>query len=133
MIKKAVVVSLLSFASIGAKADIIKCSFTEPFITTTYSMTQSTLTVKDDAGEKETVVKDVSFQIKSAGVFELVSKDGKVLQKLILNNNGSDGMSENIYPYEVQDYLWTGDSKQALFGGCSSNALKVKIVDPGAN
>ena len=98
---KKIITSIFLFSSI-VRADIIKCTFTEPFIDTSYSMAQATLTSKDSEGSIR-VVKNVSFQIKSAGVFELVSKSGTVLQKLILSNKGSDGMSEKMYPYEVKE------------------------------
>lgn len=105
-----------------AQADIIKCTFTEPFVDTVYSTTQSTLTYKAAFGDTQ-VIKNVSFQIKSAGVFELVAKDGRVLQRLILNNKGSNGMSEDIYPYEVKDF--NGLTNQG-YGGCESNYLKAQ-------
>lgn len=115
--------------SVNAKADIIKCMFTEPFITTVYSMAEQSLTyinpLGENGNEERTTEKNVSFQIKKAGVFDLVSKDGKVLQTLKLNNQGSDGMSNAIYPYDVKD------NSQLLAptmgrGGCSSNYLKAK-------
>lgn len=117
----------LMIASLTAQADVIKCSFTEPFVVSIYSMSQSTLSY-DQYGEKKVVIKNVSFQIKSAGQFELVAKDGKVLQTLSLNHKGSDGMSDNVYPYDVKD---TGLESMANvgFGGCSSNFLKVKKVN----
>lgn len=124
MIQKILTTVLLSLTALSAKADIIKCHFTEPFITTTYSMTQSTLTITNDPEGEETTMKNVSFQIKSAGIFELVSSDGKVLQELIINNEGSDGMSDAIYPYDVKDYTWGGQHNSPLRGGCSSNFLK---------
>lgn len=114
--------------SFSAQADIIKCTFTEPFISTEYSTTQSILVIENSSLGLTTTLKNVSFQIKAAGVFELVSKEGKVLQRLSLNNKGSDGMSDNIYPYEARDYHWT-EGPQALYGGCSSNYLKTKIVN----
>lgn len=120
---KKIITSIFLFSSIG-RADIIKCTFTEPFIDTSYSMAQATLTSKDSEGSIR-VVKNVSFQIKSAGVFELVSKNGTVLQKLILNNKGSDGMSEKIYPYEVKDSSLLMSANKGL-GGCVSNYLKFK-------
>ncbi|MBO9667651.1 MAG: hypothetical protein J7501_12660 [Bdellovibrio sp.] len=86
-----------------------------------YSTTQSTLTITDARENKSEVIKNVSFQIKAVGVFELVNKDGKVLQTLTLNNNGSDGMSENIYPYEAKD------NSLNIIGGCSSNYQKVIV------
>lgn len=111
------IVALLS--STVAHADIIECVFTEPFVKTVYSMTQSTLTITDI--DNKEVIKSVSFQIKSPSVFELVSKDGQVLQTLTLNQKGSDGMSDTLYPYDVKDTRFS-DSPQ--YGGCTSNYLK---------
>lgn len=105
-----------------ASADVIKCVFTEPFVNTTYSMTQSTLTI-DAAGEGKSVIQNVSFQIKGAGQFELVAKNGKVLQKLSLDNKGSDGMSDKNYPYTVTDSSQSNMANNGI-GGCTSNSLK---------
>lgn len=112
--------TLMLFANVS-HADIIKCNFTEPFITTTYSTTQSTLKI-ESLGESTKVLKNVSFQIIGAGIFNLVDSKGHVVQKLTLNNNGSDGMSDTIYPYEVQDFDMSGANNG--IGGCSSNYLK---------
>jgi uncharacterized membrane protein len=107
-----------------AQADVIDCSFTEPFISTSYSMAQQTLTIRDDVMEKTYVIKNVSFQIKSAGKFELVGKDKKVIMILTLNGKGSDGMSDAVYPYDVN---WKNTAStnypSGLWGGCSSNSL----------
>jgi hypothetical protein len=112
--------------SFSAQADIIKCYFTEPFITTQYSMVQQRLTYfGPDLNGSDSVLavyNKVSFQIKGAGDFEIVSKDGKVLQKLTLNFKGSDGMSDQTYPYDVQDYTMRGANNGV--GGCASNYLK---------
>ncbi len=108
--------------SLSSKADIIKCEFTEPFLITTYSMAQQTLSYVYAGTEKgdpvNQVIKNVSFQIKAAGVFELVGQDGVVIQTLTLNYKGSDGMSETIFPFEVKE--------AAGYGGCISNHLKSK-------
>ena len=123
--KKLILNSLILMASTG-HADVIKCVFTEPFVDTTYSMTQSTLTYQESEN-KIRVIKNVSFQIKSAGVFELIAKDGQVLQTLTLNNRGSDGIKDDIYPYEVQDSSMLSNANLGI-GGCTSNQLK-KISD----
>lgn len=120
---KQLLLALAIVAPITASADIIKCTFTEPFVSSTYSMTQSTLTYNSIDGQK-TVLQKVSFQIKAAGVFELVAKDGTVLQRLELNNQGSDGMSDSTYPYDVKD---NSSITNAGRGGCQSNSLKAKI------
>lgn len=123
--KLSVLASVTLFAA-TSQADIIKCVFTEPFIDTTYSMAQQTLTYSTFTGDDKPnvkVVKSVSFQIKAAGDFELVSKDGTVLQKISLNNKGSDGMSDRNYPYKVEDKGMAGMANSG-WGGCSSNYLK---------
>lgn len=118
---KAVLPALLLISSV-ANADIIRCSFTEPFVNSTYSTSQSTLTYRTSEGQT-IVIKNVSFQIKEAGFFELVDKNNKVIQTLTLNHQGSDGMSDIVYPYDAKD---TRVTPNALFGGCESNYLKAK-------
>jgi hypothetical protein len=125
--KKTILATILLLASMS-QADMIKCSFTEPFIMTTYSTSKSELTY-EGADLKKFSVKNVSFQIKSAGVFELVSKDGKVLQSLTLNNKGSNGMSDTIYPFEVKDNTSIMTANGG-FGGCISNHLQSKEGNP---
>ncbi len=125
--KKTILTGLLLLAS-TSNADIIKCSFAEPYVDTTYSMSQSTLTYVAD-GETKTI-KSVSFQIKAPGVFELV-KNGKVLQKLKLTNQGSTGSSNTIYPYEVEDNnISAGVTANNGIGGCVSNSLKSSEGQP---
>ncbi|MNJ96829.1 hypothetical protein D3C87_145620 [compost metagenome] len=114
--------SLLLLSS-ASQADVIKCVFTEPFINTTYNMANSTLTYKDYNGTESTVIKNVSFQIQSAGVFRLVAKHGKVLQTLLLNHQGSDGMSDVTYPFSVKDYSPFMTANRG-WGGCDSQLLK---------
>lgn len=119
--KNLIAITAVLLSATIAQADIIQCTFTEPFVDTTYSTTQSTLTYKAAFGDTQ-VIKNVSFQIKSAGVFELVAKDGTVLQTLTLNNKGSNGMSEDVYPYDVKDF--NGLTNKGI-GGCESNYLRI--------
>lgn len=111
---KTILVSIIFFASSFAHADIIRCYFTEPFYTTIYSMTQSKLTTTEALTGKITYRKNVSFQIKGTGNFELVSINGNVLQTLTLDYQGSDGMSDKVYPYTV-------NAPEIGIGGCTSN------------
>jgi hypothetical protein len=114
-------------ASAVAHADIIRCTFTEPWIDSTYSMNKSTLTYESPDPHFKKVVKNVSFQIKSAGVFELVDKNGKLLQVLKLNHQGSDGMSDAVYPFEVLDKTQTTMANNGV-GGCRSNHLNFVVL-----
>jgi uncharacterized membrane protein len=106
--------------SVQASADVIKCSFTEPFIQTTYSTDQKTLTI-DTLGTQPQVISDVSLQTTGPQQFLLVAKDGRVIQKLALNYKGSDGMSDDVYPYDVQYSYKAG---QTLYGGCESTQFR---------
>ena len=103
-----------------AQADIITCRFTEPFITTTYSTTQSTLTVRYETEAREDVLRNVSFQILAAGSFELWEADRRPLHRLKLSHQGSDGMSDRKYPYAVE---WMREGRR---GGCTSLHLAAK-------
>ena len=96
---KALLATLILWGA-SSSADIINCDFTEPFFSTSYSMVQQSLTVIDIEANKK-VIKGVSFQIMGAGHFELWDKDKNVLQTIFLNYNGSNGMSDMLYPYEV--------------------------------
>jgi len=100
-------------------ADIIKCTFTEPFLATTYSMAQQSLTVDRAEGGRQ-IYRNVSFQIMGSGRFELWSQNRRVLQRLNLNNRGTDGMSDRVYPYSVR---YTTADYGPLNGGCTSNFL----------
>ncbi len=118
--KRIIPVALLMVSSVS-QADVIKCLFTEPFVASVYDMSNSTLTYSALAANT-TVINNVNFKIKSAGVFELVSIEGNVLQTLKLNFKGSDGMSDKVFPFDVKD-------SQAVtnrgYGGCTSDSLKV--------
>ncbi len=111
---KTFLVFLTLLSSSLAHADIIKCYFTEPFYTTVYSMTQSKLTTTESLTGKIVYRKNVSFQIKGPGTFELLSLNGQVLQTLTLDYQGSDGMSDKVYPYTV-------NAPGIGIGGCTSN------------
>lgn len=112
--------SLLSVFSSPSFADIIKCSFTEPFAATTYSMAQQSLRIQTPSGTK--VLRNVSFQIMGPARFNIVANNGRILQRLALTFRGSDGMSDRVYPYEA---TFTPSSRGPQYnpGGCSSNYL----------
>lgn len=100
-----------------ASADVIRCSFTEPFLSMTYSMTQSSIEIVTPDGNE--TVPSVSFQILGPGQFALWDKDEAPLVTLNLDYRGSDGMSDTIFPFSaIRPY---GDDGQ--HGGCWSNHL----------
>jgi uncharacterized membrane protein len=100
-----------------AKADIIKCSFTEPFITTSYDTALQRMTVTYDVEKRRTVFDRVSMRELRPRAFEFRSADGQILQRVERTCRGSDGMSDRVYPYKGQ---WIS---QDLQGGCTSTRM----------
>lgn len=109
-------VGCIFFAS--AQADVIKCTFTEPFISLEYSMTQSSLKISG-ADISTYTIKNVSFQIFGPGSFELWDKNKNAVVILQMDFNGSDGMSDYTYPYSA--------SYDGVQGGCTSNFAPKKM------
>ncbi len=116
--KKLIIAAFLS-TPFASQADIIRCTFTEPFVSLTYSMTQSRLTLENHSTGRTSVTRNVSFQILGAGRFELWNSSRRVLAQLNLNFRGSDGMSDRVYPYSVRR---SGGQR----GGCTSNYLHAR-------
>ena len=108
--------------SAAAHADVIKCFFTEPFVNSTYDTKKAKLVFKDSA-DRITIYPNATFEIKGPADFEIRAKDGTVLQTLKLDNQGSDGMSDFVYPYSVKDDSGLTGSPSG-YGGCESNHLK---------
>ncbi|RYZ83420.1 MAG: hypothetical protein EOP06_20010 [Proteobacteria bacterium] len=110
---------LFALAGSISQADLIKCHFTEPFVVSIYDSTQSSLTYSAAAGAT-TVMHKVSMQTKAAGQFELKSFEGKLLQTLHLNNEGSDGMSDRVYAYDARDLTKFTSNRGVAYGGCEA-------------
>lgn len=106
-------------------ADVITCNFTEPFITTTYDTSTQVLQIKGADEKTASAIADVSFEIRARSHFRLVRRDKTVVQELVLNGHGSDGMSDKEYPYHAT-WTWHGSN---LIGGCRSNALQARETD----
>ena len=114
--------NILLFAFLSAAttvhADIINCSFTEPFFGLQYSTTTNELVRTEYDFDKDKMVskttKNVSFQIKGPGKFVLLSADKKEVLKLDLNFKGSDGMSDRNYPYDAELII---DGANSMWGG----------------
>lgn len=121
--RMAVLTALVCLLPVGAQADIIKCMFTEPFVNMTYSMTQSRMVLVTPEGTE--TVDNVSFQILGPASFELRDANNAPLITLNLDNLGSDGMSDAVYPYSA---VWASP-QGTLNGGCSSNLLPATVPE----
>ena len=116
--RTAILAALASLAlPAAASADVIRCTFTEPFVSMTYSMTQSSIEVVTPDGSE--AIASVSFQILGPGQFALWDAAEAAVVTLSLDYRGSDGMSDTIFPYSAVR-TWEGGDQH---GGCWSNHL----------
>ncbi len=101
----------------AVKADVITCSFTEPFMTTSYDSSSKRMTVTYDVQKRRTVLDRLSMQEAARGVFEFRNANGQLVLRLKRTCRGSDGMSDRTYPYEGELIA------EKLYGGCASTGL----------
>jgi hypothetical protein len=99
------------------KADVIKCSFTEPFMTTSYDTSLQKMTVTYDVEKRRKVFDGITMREIRPKVFEFRNAQGQVLQRVERSCRGSDGMSDRVYPYQAEWIL------QKLHGGCTSSGM----------
>ena len=103
------------FISSSVFADIYVCNFTEPFVTTVFDTKLSSLQYQDFQGSS--TYKDIFVRNVDSITFEILTSDMRLLQRVIHNNQGSDGMSDEVYPFEAQDFSKIMTSGTA-YGGC---------------
>lgn len=101
----------------AACADVIRCSFTEPFMTTSYDTSLRRMTVAYDVEKRSTTFDRISMRETKPRVFEFRTAGGQLLQRVERSCRGSDGMSDRVYPYTAH---WIA---QKLYGGCTSTAI----------
>lgn len=108
-------------------ADVISCTFTEPFVSTIYNSTDNSLTILNPFPDarlgKSLVEKPVSLRLDDAGVIEIFSRNGQLLQRMTINGKGSDGMSDKVYLIDVE-WRTPLSSSGKLFGGCDIHRAK---------
>lgn len=128
-----VLILLASFCgfSQASRADVIDCVADANHVT--YSMSQLTLKILDEQGKPVETIPNVSFQIRGPGQFELWDSGNQPLITLSLDNKGSDGNSDRIFPFTAR---W--DDKAAAKHkidqnsrdfGCKSNLTKIQGQD----
>jgi hypothetical protein len=121
----ALVLSAISFSS---QAETLRCVFTEPFFNITYNTETKVTTYtgvelyNEETGEFDSVVLSEGTRFVSTdsnpGVkgseYALVSDEGKEILKLKLTFEGSDGMSDYVFPFDA----WYGD----FWGACETDS-----------
>lgn len=120
-------ITAFSFSSFAL--DTLTCGFTEPFITVQYDANTKVVTktgpenYNEATGEFLKVVISENAEIQFAapdqvGVYNLVDvATGTVLLSMQLNGSGTDGMSDQIYPFSAV--------YENNYGGCSTETAPV--------
>lgn len=98
-----------------AWAERIYCNFTEPFISVVYNSDTNTVQIETPTEDPFEITAKVTFG--KAGVITISTLDDSHKMTVNLNKEGSDGMSDFIYPFE-------GMIDDILLGGCETDALK---------
>lgn len=128
--KHAFTIIVLALAPTLASAQptkTISCSFTEPFFTLDVDLEKKTVTRTEpnwdsqDLGTKVTVIAEGislahDFSDPLAPTFAIVSAGGSAILDLSLDMQGSDGMSDVIFPFSARH--------GGMWGGCESDKLK---------
>lgn len=116
------VLALSSFALVNsAQAEVFNCGFTEPFVDVTYDTATQEMTVKTFEFE-ETVRSGITFTIEGPNTFVLKDQAGAEVLRMVLDNQGSDGMSDMVYPYSATFAELVVSGNMGI-GGCSSTLL----------
>jgi uncharacterized membrane protein len=104
-----------------AAAEIFTCSFTEPWITLTYSTaTRNVIRESVPSEGKMVAARHISLRRTGERTLSWLNARGAPIARLELTGHGSDGMSETLYPYSIRTTLIRGD------GGCTTSALKAR-------
>lgn len=130
----------LLLAATVAKAEVYSCSFTEPFFSisidsATGMVTRTEPDWESETGEEITTVVSTDASVMSTmedGIETLyvVPKGQPAIMRLALTWQGSDGMSDMIFPYDGQLLSPDADSHaNHLLGGCESTSKKARMPD----
>lgn len=121
---KSILLAVFGFSGAFAQAEIFNCGFTEPFYTITYDTETKVLNVTNDVVPEESeVINDVRFAVTKGTFAMKLSKDGQDLMIITLTGDATDGMSNNIYPFDAQYLGMSGPNNGN--GGCSTTLWPV--------
>lgn len=112
------------FTSTLSFAEVYRCSFTEPFISIVYNSDENLVTRQEMGSNEVVLARNAKFILSSGQLDQLDSEylvqnsSGKTILKMKYTNNGSDGMSDFRYPYDV----WYEGQQ----GACFTNSRPVQ-------
>lgn len=121
---KTILLFLLTAVATTTRADTITCHFTEPYLTVEHDTAAATL-VFSGLGIETEVYENIGLTITGVNSLTLAWDDENRLD-LIINYQGTDSMSDHIYPIEA--YYGVGANEGRLRqGGCTTTRLPMII------
>lgn len=129
---------MLSLVGLSAKADVYYCNFTEPFITVQLDTDTGKL-VWDQADQsilpsevKLKASRENANAVEADLQFTTAAKNFVITLALDLNTQGSDGMSEFIYPIQAKllKYWEVNGQYRDHYGACSTKSRPVLCKNP---
>ncbi|MES3038960.1 MAG: hypothetical protein V4736_13720 [Bdellovibrionota bacterium] len=121
---------LIALASVSFKAQAyeiskISCMFTEPFFSVSYDAKSKTMILLSAEEPNKRVTKNVGMNQKNGKIY--INHLGKDIMEITTNFNGSDGMSDRIYPMEAKMLSPNANQYASnLIGGCETKYLKAQ-------
>lgn len=112
--KSLLTLSAILLLSTQVKAETFECIFTEPFVSINYSTKTEKLGILDAVSEKLEVKENVELKFSATGALTL--KAGDEVLATITQEEGSDGMSDYVYPFSIE---YAG-----MIGACESTEMK---------
>lgn len=133
-LRNAIAMALLTIATSHATAENITCTFTEPFVDLVFNSSTQVL-VESEHYSRPTALAHVERSREKgmpSTTSYLKTSDGKLVATLELDFQGSNGMSDAIFPYSVTYYGFSGSvvgdflsdgsyTGDKLIGGCVSD------------
>lgn len=118
-----VLVVMMIFVNYSAKAEIFDCTLSDPAMNLKYNTKTEELVIRKDLLGAPEISSNITFHILSSVMFVLRGSDGKQVAKLTLSNNGNDGSTTTLYPFDIEVNALAQQSNRGV-GGCSSTLLK---------
>ncbi len=120
------VLTLFTLSSL-AQAEVFECTFSNPSLSVKYDSKTEQLVLKKSLIGDPDITDNVSIHLLGSNIVVLKNDKGSQMAKLTFNNNGSDGVSKILYPFEIELKSLENEENQGL-GGCTSSLIKsVKI------
>lgn len=113
--KKIILAGLISLTATSVFAKTYVCHFTEPFLTVKYRVGFQALTVSGPDLKTSLNLNVERVTTTDGSLVMIIDTQGNSILNMKLTGQGSDGMSDTLYPFEGR---YTDKTGQTHIGGC---------------